>query len=145
MAIANDSNILGFEQFLEREFHIRGDIGGGTLSAQLLTKEIFMAVDSFPDGVLEPVVLLWEGDVLERVPPLGIIQRLRVRPKFSNGSSDSLRERLSACLSVETHWQFQFGGIFGSGDKATEQVGDANPSTAIVGDVDNQPLGLRRL
>ena len=125
MAIAKDNNLLGFEKSLERETHVGGEIGRGTLSAQLLTKEIFMTVDDLPDGVLEPVVLLWEGGVVGKGPPCGIIQQAAARAlHFSNGGSDILRERLSACLRVETSWQF--GGILSSGDKATEQMGDAN-------------------
>ena len=136
MAIANDSNILGLEKFLEREFHIGGDIGRVTLSAQLLTKEIFMTVDSLPDGVLEPVVLLWEEGVVGIGPAEGIIQQIVVGVRsFSNCSGDSLGKRLSARLSVETG--LGFGGVLGSGDDAMEPVGDANESTAIVGDIDN--------
>ena len=135
-AIANDSDLLGVEQALGRGVNRLG----GALSAQLLTKEIFPTVDNLPDGVLEPVVLLWEGGVIGRAQPSGTIQQavVRVHP-LSNGGGDSLRERLSACLRVETNQSF--GGVLGSDDKAMEPLGDANTSAAIVGDVDNQLLG----
>ena len=140
MAIANDSDLLGVEQALERGVNRPG----GALSAQLLTKEILTAIDDLLDGVLEPVVLIWEGGVIGRAQPQpsGIIQQVvvRIRP-LSNGGGDSLRERLSARLCVETNQSF--GGTLSSGDKAMEPVGGANKSAAIVGDVNNQPLGTQ--
>ena len=47
---------------------------GLTLLTQLLAKEILVTVDDLPDGVLEPVVLVWEVGVVGIGPVEGIIQ-----------------------------------------------------------------------
>ena len=132
MTIANDGNLLRVEQSLGRGI----DFEGLTLLAQLLAKGIFTTVDDLLDGILEPVVLLWEEGVVGIGPAEGIIQQIVVGVRsFSNCGGDSLGKRLSARLSVETG--LGFGGVLGSGDDAMEPVGNANESTAIVGDIDN--------
>ena len=132
MTIANDGNLLRVEQSLGRGI----DFEGLTLLAQLLAKGIFTTVDDLLDGILEPVVLLWEEGVVGIGPAEGIIQQIVVGVRsFSNCGGDSLGKRLSARLSVET--SLGFGGVLGSGDDAMEPVSDANESTAIVGDIDN--------
>ena len=132
MTIANDGNLLRVEQSLGRGINFEGL----TLLAQLLAKGIFTTVDDLLDGILEPVVLLWEEGVVGIGPAEGIIQQIVVGVRsFSNCGGDGLGKRLSARLSVET--SLGFGGILSSGDDAMEPVGDANESTAIVGDIDN--------
>ena len=70
MTIANDGNLLGVEQSMGREVNCEGL----TLLTQLLAKEILVTVDDLPDGVLEPVVLVWEVGVVGIGPVEGIIQ-----------------------------------------------------------------------
>ena len=102
-----------------------------------------MTIHGLPDGVLEPVVILLELGVVGKGLANGIIQqeRLIVHLCFNNCGSDSLRERLGADLSVED--RLGFGGILDSGENAMEPAGDADMSTTIVGDIDNQLLGTR--
>ena len=105
--------------------------------AQLLTEEILTLIDNFPDGVLKPVVLLWEEGVVGKGPVEGVIQHLNVGVHaVSDGGGDGLRERLSTSLGIETRVGFR--SALGPGDDTVEPVGNTNKPTAIVGNIDDQ-------
>lgn len=115
-----------------------------TLLAQLLAEEVLTVVYNFPDGVLKPVVVPWEGGVVAKGPPDGVIQQLGVVIcAAGDGGSDGLRKRLSASLSVETGLGFR--SVLGASDDTVKPVGNANISTTIVGNVNDELFGASRL
>ena len=138
--ITNDNNLLGVEQRLGRGIKREGL----ALLAQLLTKEILTAVDNLPDRVLKPVVVLWEDGVVVKGPVDGVIQQLKVRIRaVSDGSGDGSRERLSTSFGVKTG--LGFCSIFSTGDDSVKPMGNANKSTTIVGDINDELFGASLL
>ena len=138
--IANDSNLRGVEQSLGRGI----DGEGLALLAQLLTEEILVVVDDFPNGVLKPVVAFWEEGVVSKRPVEGVIQHLPIGiHAVSDSGGDGLRKRFSTSLRVEASLGFR--STLGSGDDTMEPVGDANVSATIVGNVNDQLFGTSRL
>lgn len=135
-AIANDSNLLGVEQCLGRGVNSERL----ALLAQFLTEEIITAVDNLLDRVLKPIIFCREEGIVCESPVKGVIQQISIRIRsISNGGRDSLGERLSTGLSVETGLGFR--GVLGSGDDAVKPLGNTNIPTAIVGDVDYELFG----
>ena len=131
--IADDRNLLGVKQRLGRWVE-RERLA---LLTQLLTEEILAIIDDFPDRVLEPVVALWKEGVVVKGPVEGVVQQLRVGiHTISDGGSDGFGERLSTSLGVETGLGFR--STLGPGDDTVEPMGDANVSTTIVGNIDDQ-------
>lgn len=114
------------------------------LLAQFLTEEILVAVDNFPDRVFEPIVVLREVRVVAKSPIDRVIQQLRIRIcTGSDDGGDCLRERISTSLGIEAGLGFR--GTLGSGDNAVEPVGNADVSTAIVGNVNDQSFSTSSL
>ena len=112
--------------------------------AQLLTEKILVVVDNFPDRVFEPIVVLREECVVAKGPVDWVIQQFKVRIRaFSDGGGDGLRERLSTGLGVEAGLWFR--STLGSGDNTMEPVGNANVSTAVICNINDQLFGTGSL
>ena len=112
--------------------------------AQLLAEEILMAIDEFSDGVLKPVVVLWEEGVVAKCPVEGVVQKFHIRIcAISNGSGDGLRERLSTSLGVEAG--LGFCSTLRPDDDTVEPVRNANISAAVVGNINDELFGTSRL